>query len=296
MESSICIRPEQGDVVREFRFGELSGTARQRNSVAGIDHHLIQGVSNMLDRIVLIAAVCCLFPAGMPLAAMPKLILNTSYTAPLTAPDHSGVLDLFYQELFRRLGGEFEIQYLPAERALVNADRGIDDGDVCRIFGLDEKYPNLVRVPEVIMQYEHVIFSRAADFKVTGPDNLKPYDVGVVKGWKIIEWNTTSARTVTLVDAGEQLFAMLADGRLDLAVIERMTGMMHVRHLGLKDIRILEPAFLTGDWYLYLHKKHRNLVPIINHEIRRMKEDGSHQRILDSVLKRFSKQTDSPSR
>ena len=85
----------------------------------------------MLYRIFIIIIICCLFPAGMPPAATPKLVLNTSYTTPITAPDKSGVLDLFYKELFKRLGGEFEIQYLPAERALTNANKGIDDGDVC---------------------------------------------------------------------------------------------------------------------------------------------------------------------
>ncbi|MDM8564653.1 transporter substrate-binding domain-containing protein [Candidatus Halobeggiatoa sp. HSG11] len=233
-----------------------------------------------------IIAICCLFPLVKPLAA-PKLVLNTSYTAPITAEDKSGVLDIFYQALFKRLGIEFEIQYLPAERALVNANKGIDDGDVCRILDLDKKYSNLVRVPEVIMQYEHVIFSRKADFKVTGPDDLKPYDVGVVKGWKIIEWNTTTASTVTLVDAGEQLFSMLDKERIDLAIIERMTGMMHVKALNLENIHILEPAFLAGDWYLYLHKKHQNLVSIIDAEIRKMKNDGSHKRIFDALLKRY---------
>ena len=242
----------------------------------------------MLHRFFFIA-LFCLFPVGMIFATPPKLVLNTSYTAPITAPDKSGILDHFYQELFKRLGFDFEIQYLPAERALINADKGIDDGDVCRIVGLDEKYTNLVRVPENIMKYEHVIFTRNIDFKVTGPDELKPYDVGVVKGWKIIEWNTKTARSVTLVDEGEQLFAMLNDGRIDLGIIERMTGMMHVKNLGFKNIHNLEPAFLTGDWYLYLHKKHENLVLIIADEIRRMKEDGSHRRIFDTVLKRFRK-------
>ena len=237
---------------------------------------------------ILIITICCLFYVGILLAETPKLVLNTSYTAPITAPDKSGVLDLFYQELFKRLGGKFEIQYLPAERALTNANRGIDDGDVCRIFGLDEKYTNLVRVPEMIMRYEHVIFSNKADFKVTGPNDLKPYDVGVVKGWKIIEWNTKSARTTTLVDSGEQLFAMLSEDRIDLAIIERMTGRMHVNAHNLRSIRVLEPAFLSGDWYLYLHKKHQDLVPVIAEEIRRMKDDGSHQRIFRAVLKRFT--------
>ena len=240
----------------------------------------------MLYRILIIA-VCCLLPVGIPMAETPKLILNTSYTAPITAPDKSGALDLFYQELFNRLGFDFEIQYLPAERALTNANNGIDDGDVCRIFGLDKTYTNLVRVPEVLMTYEHVIFTRKFDFEVTGPDDLKSHDVGVVKGWKIIEWNTKTARSVTLVDEGAQLFEMLVDDRIDLSIIERMTGMMHIKNLGLKNIRILEPAFLAGDWYLYLHKKHENLVPIITKEIRLMKEDGSHQRIFNTVLTRF---------
>jgi len=176
---------------------------------------------------------------------------------------------------------------LPAERALTNANRGVDDGDVCRIFGLDKKYTNLIRVPAVLMQYEHVIFTRKFDFKVTGPDDLKPYDVGVVKGWKIIEWNTKTARSVTLVDEGTQLFGMLAGDRIDLGIIERMTGMMLAKKSGVKNIRILEPAFLSGDWYLYLHKKHLDLVPIIANTIRQMKVDGSHQQIFNKVLKRF---------
>ncbi len=236
----------------------------------------------MFQKMIFMALII-LFPYhGLAAAAPPKLILNTSYTAPINAPDGAGVLDLFYRELFKRLGIDYEIQHLPAERALTNANRGIDDGDVCRIFGLEKKYPNLVRVPERIMSYEHVIFSREADFKVTGPRDLPPYDVGVVKGWKIIEWNTTTARSVTLVDAGEQLFSMLADRRIDLAIIERMAGRMHLKKLGVKNIRILEPAFLKGDWFLYLHKKHRNLIPVIDAEIRRMKEDGSHQRIFSA--------------
>jgi len=236
---------------------------------------------------IFIIAIYWILVAGISFADTPKLVLNTSYTAPITAPDKTGVLDLFYQELFKRLGWDFEIQYLPAERALTNANRGVDDGDVCRIFGLDKKYTNLIRVPAVLMQYEHVIFTRKFDFKVTGPDDLKPYDVGVVKGWKIIEWNTKTARSVTLVDEGTQLFGMLAGDRIDLGIIERMTGMMLAKKSGVKNIRILEPAFLSGDWYLYLHKKHLDLVPIIANTIRQMKVDGSHQQIFNKVLKRF---------
>ncbi|CAA7619162.1 Extracellular solute-binding protein family 3 (fragment) [Candidatus Terasakiella magnetica] len=183
---------------------------------------------------------------------------------------------------------DIEIQLLPGERALTNANNGTNDGDVSRIVGLDEEYPNLMRVPEVIMRYEHVVFTRAVDAKVTGPEDLRPYDVGVVKGWKIVEWNTTKARSVTLVDESKQLFKMLDDGRIDMAILERMTGLMQVKALGIKGIHVLEPPFLAGDWFLYLNKKHQDLVPRFAAEIRRMKEDGTHERIFRSVLTQFS--------
>lgn len=237
---------------------------------------------------LLLAAVLSLLPLSESFAEAPKLVLNTIYSAPITSPDKTGVLDIFYRELSARLGIDIEIQLLPGERALTNANNGTDDGDVCRIAGLDEKYPNLVRVPEAIMRYEHVVFSRTADIKVTGPEDLRPYDVGVVKGWKIVEWNTTKARSVTLVDESKQLFEMLDDGRIDMVILERMTGLMQVKTLGIKGIHVLEPPFLAGDWFLYLNKKHQDLVPRITAEIRRMKEDGAHERIFRSVLTQFS--------
>lgn len=236
----------------------------------------------MLFRLVAIALL--FFASFHHAGAEPqKLVLNTIYLPPLSSPDGTGVLDVFYRELSLRLGIPIEIQLLPAERALTNVNSGIDDGDVCRIAGLERTYPNMVAVPEVVMRYEHVIFSRQARFTVTGPEDLRPYDVGVIKGWKIVEWNATKAHSLTLVDEPYQLFEMLRDGRIDLAITERLTGMMAIKDLGIKDVKVLEPPFLSGDWFLYLNKKHEHLVPRIAAEIRRMKADGSHQRIFGAV-------------
>ena len=216
------------------------------------------------------------------------LVLNSTFYAPLTSPDQTGVLDLLYKELSRRLGIEIVIQSLPAERALINANLGIEDGDVCRIGGLEKKYPNLIRVPEAVMRYQMGVFARDAHFTVAGPDSLKPYDVGIVTGWKILERNSTAARSVTKVENGEQLFTMLDKGRIDVAILERMQGIMLIKQLGLRDIHVLQPLFLEGDWYLYLNKKHADLVPVIAAELKKMKQDGTHKRIFDSVLGRYA--------
>ncbi|MGK5091799.1 transporter substrate-binding domain-containing protein [Deltaproteobacteria bacterium TL4] len=219
-----------------------------------------------------------------------KLVLNTSYYAPITSPDHTGVLDILYQELSKRMGIAIEIQYLPAERALKNANSGLDDGDVCRILQLNAtgNYPDLIRVPEQIMQFQMMVFTLDQKMEVTKPEDLKPYDVGIVTGWKILERNTTQARSAIQVEEGAQLFTLLEKKRINLAIIERMIGLKLLKDSGLKDVVILKTPFLQGDWYLYLHKKHQALVPMIVEKVQEMKKDGTYQKIFSEVLQRYA--------
>ena len=219
--------------------------------------------------------------------AVQRLVLNTSYSAPITSPKKNGFLDLLYQELATRTGIQIEIQELPAERALGNANEGIDDGDVCRIAGLEKTYPNLVMVPERVMRIQMGVFTRGENFTVNGPESLKPYDVGIVTGWKILERTIVDTRSRVTVSTAEQLFAMLNDKRIDVGVIERMQGLRSIKRMGFKDIKELQPAFLELDWYLYLNKKHAALSPILAAELKKMKADGTSQRLHETVLNRY---------
>lgn len=225
--------------------------------------------------------------AAAPPSAAPPLVLNSAFFAPITSPGHDGVLDLFYAELFKRVGLKVEIQPSSAERGLLNANSGIDDGDVSRVLGIEQTYQNLVRVPEKVMYYQMVAFSRHANFEVRGAASLQPYDVGILTGWKILERNIVGSRSLVKLETGSQLFSMLDKDRLDVAVIEKLEGLHFIQTMGLKGIKILQPAFVEGDWYLYLHKKHSALAPRLAEEIRKMKQDGSYQRIFDSVLSRY---------
>lgn len=217
----------------------------------------------------------------------PALVLNTSFFAPITSPERDGVLDLFYAELFGRLGLRVEIQASSAERGLRNADSGVDDGDVSRVAGIERDYPHLLRVPERVMAYQMVAFSRRHDFAVAGAASLAPYDVGILTGWKILERTIVGSRSLQKLETGRQLFAMLDKDRIDVAVIERLEGLHFIQSMGLQGVRQLRPAFVEGDWFLYLHQRHAALVPLLAAEIRRMKADGSYQRIFDGVLRRY---------
>lgn len=217
----------------------------------------------------------------------PRLVLNSPFSAPITSPAGDGFLDLLYGELFARLGIDFEIQLLPGERALRNADDGIDDGDVCRIANLSQRYPNLVRTTEPVLEYRMAVFSAGEELALSGADSLWPYRLGILSGWKILEDVTSGHPRRWELAATDQLFLMLAAGRLDLVFIDRLLGREAIARLELTGIRELSPPLLTGTWYLYLHRRHQALLPAIDRELRRMKEDGSYLRLRRQGLGEF---------
>ena len=99
----------------------------------------------------------------------------------------------------------------------------------------------------------------------------------------MFETHATGARVVHKLDKAEQLFQMLAAGRIDLALYTLADGVALVRQLGLSGIAPLTPALRDVDMYLYLHKKHQALVPKLSQAIRDIKADGSYNRILSTI-------------
>jgi polar amino acid transport system substrate-binding protein len=218
------------------------------------------------------------------------LVLNSVFYSPLTTENHDGLLDMVYQELARRLGIKIEIRNLAAaERTLINVNDGVVDGDVGRILGFEKQYPNMVSVPVPVMKFEMMVFSRNVDFRVAGPDSIKPYNIGIVRGWRILEQASVGAQSVTTFDSAEQMFSMLDKNRIDIALLEKLEGMQIVKIMGIKGVKILQPRLLEGYWHLYLNKKHESLIPQIAAELRKMEEDGSLKRINDSVQARYGR-------
>ena len=106
-------------------------------------------------RLALLGIGTAMVAPGLALAARPKLTLATGALPPLTsAPGHTGFLDALAQEVFGRIEVDASVLRLPVERALVNANAGIEDGDMFRAAGFEKDYPNLVQVPEKVLDFE----------------------------------------------------------------------------------------------------------------------------------------------
>ncbi len=222
------------------------------------------------------ATLAFAFP-GVVAAEQRVLVLNDTNDPPFTTADRSGFLDVVAGEAFRRVGVELRLVKLPAERGLINANAGIEDGDMVRIAGLEKQYPNLIRVPEKLVDWEFTAFSKDGSI----PSNweaIRRRSVGLIKGWKIYEQQLAGAERMTTVDDPAQLFRLLELDRIEVALYMRWMGLALIRQQGLKDVRPLEPPLTTREMFIYLHKRHAELAPRLADALRALKRDGFYQR------------------
>lgn len=222
--------------------------------------------------------------AAKPALAQETLVLNTAARAPFHTPEETGFIDVVLQEVLGRVGIGVKVVKLPAERAIINANAGIDDGDADRIAGLEEFYPNLIPVPEVISNWKFVAFAKGVKFPTVGWKSLKPYSVGIITGWKIYENNVTEAAQITKVKNVTQLFYLLVNDRADVALYDAWQGLAHLKKNKISGVKMLQPPLAEMGMFLYLHKKHRHLVPEIAASLRAVKADGTYQRLVDRLL------------
>jgi polar amino acid transport system substrate-binding protein len=232
-----------------------------------------------------LAGLAALLLPGLAVAAEPVLALATGSRAPLvSSPGQPGFVEEVAREAFRRAGYGLRVVSLPHERALLNANAGIEDGDLYRAAGFEKDYPNLVQVPQPLLEQDFVALSRRADVEVRGWSDLARYSVGYVTGNKILERQLQGVGQQTSVRDNAALFAMLAGDRVDVVLINRWVGYLAVRQAGLV-VRVQEPALLRVPMFIYLHRKHESLAPRLATALAEVRSDGTWQRLYDQIIK-----------
>jgi len=226
---------------------------------------------------LLIAAVT--FAYANANASPIELVLNNPTAPPFTTADHQGLFDVVVGEAFRRNGLRLRLVTLPAERGLINANAGVDDGDLSRIAGIEKHYPNLVRVPERIFDMHFVAFSRGTRLENLSWAKLDHTTVSYIKGWKIFENNLPPGTGITTTDTAEQLMNMLVLGRVQYVLYSRWMGLSLAHEMHLKDVVVNEPALARRNMYVYLNKKYSRYVPGLARALRDIKQEGMYSRV-----------------
>ena len=84
---------------------------------------------------------------------------------------------------------------------------------------------------------------------------------------------------------------MLSSGRLDNVISFRKKGIQVLGALGIKGIRILEPAVASVEGFVWVHKKHQDLIDPLATGLKRMKADGRFRRIANQHLQKQHQQS-----
>ncbi|MBX2830498.1 MAG: transporter substrate-binding domain-containing protein [Rhodospirillales bacterium] len=202
------------------------------------------------------------------------LYFGTAADAPYVARDgYEGFLTTLLTETFKNVGLRSDVHTLPGERALINANAGIEDGDAMRIGGLESQYPNLLRIPTSFHTMEFVAFSRDSDITVTSWDDLSQYQVGFIRGWKLYEKQLAEHSNLSIVNNAEQLFLLLFRGDIEVALFEKWQAAPIVSRMG-EEVHAQSPSLAAFPMYMYLHKKHANIAPAVDRSLTTLKENG----------------------
>ena len=166
----------------------------------------------------------------------------------------------------------------PSERALQMSNKGLVDGELVRIKGIEATYPNLIRVPVSHVTAEQMAFGRDPSVKIDGWNSLKPYRLAFHRGYKVAERNTVGMdRHLSGTDVNA--FIMVENGRVDIAIANRFTGAKIISDHGLKGVVMLLPPVQRDPLYHYLHARHRALVADITRVLKSMESQGEMARI-----------------
>lgn len=223
--------------------------------------------------------------SGRPDAAERReMVLGTAAAPPLSPHEgRDGYLLALYKEAFGRLGFGVTIIDLPGERALDNANQGIEDGDALRIDGLEKHYANLIKVPEPVFTFEFYAYTAGPELAATSWTALEPYSVALVTGWKFYENNLTPKTQAVKVARAELLFPLLQSKRADVALLDRWQAQWMARKQDIA-VKRIEPPFARMPMFLYLNRRHAELAPKLADTLRQLKTEGLIDRVRASEL------------
>ncbi len=158
------------------------------------------------------------------------------------------------------------------ERGLFLSNEGEIDGELIRIKGIQQTYPNLILIDVPISTFSGVVYAKRV-IQLDGWKSLKSYEIGITIGMKFAEKGTVGMQ-VTSVVRPIQLFKMLDAGRVEVMVIDRLTGDGMLMNNSFPNIRLLSPPLVSLHLYHYLHKKHLHMANKIEKILREMHTTG----------------------
>ncbi|OUR78005.1 hypothetical protein A9Q83_08425 [Alphaproteobacteria bacterium 46_93_T64] len=173
--------------------------------------------------------------------------------------------------LYKRIGITANFLPMPARRALEMSNGGKTDGEIFRVKSIGKKFKNLVRVPTPLLKVVWYAYAANERLAVGSQEEIKKVNrIGIIRGVVWAENLVKNNKAVVRVDNISDLAEKLIMGAIDVAVATDAELFKQYEKRKLKKSVFRGSPLHTINLYHYLYKKHANLVPIIDAEIKKM--------------------------
>ncbi len=235
-----------------------------------------------LRRFIFILLSLIIFAAGLvPVAAAVSFEEQAEPLQIATTSNRPIYIDRLLYSAFRNVEIPVNFTVMGMLRGYQAANDGEIDGVMSGTPDMDINYPELIRIPEKLDDVGVRVFTRTEDGRnIDSWDDLNGLRVGVLQGRVYINESLPEGAERVTEATDHLVLESLANGNTDAAVLSiRMHDAFPIP-AGVQVAYDLE----VFPEYLYLHKDYQNTALVIADELRRMKADGSANRIINGEI------------
>lgn len=188
---------------------------------------------------------------------------------------------------YNRIGCRVRFEFVPGIRSLQMANRGKTDGDIARIAGTEQQYPNLIPLSTPVIHFQAVAFTKSVTRQIDSWDDLQGLKVGIIRG---IRYSTIQAKTLHPFFAEDMthLFRLLDNDRIEIAVAVFNAGTIELgKNFSNSGIHVIGKPLYQAPLYHFIHKKNSYLKDDLEKELKKMAAQGEIELILKAARTRL---------
>ena len=199
---------------------------------------------------------------------------------------HSQIAFNVLQEAYATLGITIEHKPYPILRSIKAADRGAVDGQLFKVEGIEDEYPDLLKIPVPINYFDLMVLARKDAPKIPDWESLRRLKVGYYRGVFYIRNKASliGIKDTYEIDTHEQLVRMIQLKRIDVGLIAHIAGYKILKKMEQDQVVLQKPQLQRVYVHHYLNKKHQHLVPQITSALNEMQRNGRISLIRTQIL------------
>jgi len=223
------------------------------------------------------------------------LTLSLCLSAPVMAEDvklgrnanatEQAVAALILADIYKRAGLNAKVQPMPAARANAAAVAGQKHGEVGRIQAYVDNNPSLIQVKPHYYFITTTGFAKdSKNISISTRADLAGYKVGEIRGVAYTKAATEGHPATQVVSDADQLYKMLAAGRIDIALDAGINGPYMLEKLGIKGVSAVGDLAKL-ELFAILHPSRIDIEPKIAAAVQSLIDSNE----LDAVIKKHEK-------